>query len=100
VFELREYVIAARGRHWPADEAQVLAPAGAEPVAVIRAEPWPEVWERPWPDGARSRPWIWRILRAGRNPEQSRTVVRRLGDGFPLARLHRRAPLFWQVSMP
>jgi hypothetical protein len=67
---------------------------------VIRAEPWPEVWERPWPDGARSHPWIWRILGAGRNAEQSRTVVRRMRDGYPLARLHRRAPLLrWTVGV-
>jgi hypothetical protein len=92
VLDLNQYVIAARRQQWPADEGLILA--GEEPVAAIRAEPWPEVWQRPWPDGALKRPWLWRLFGLGGNPVQSRTVVRRLADGRPLVRLHRRSPVF------
>jgi hypothetical protein len=94
VFRSSEFVLTAAGQHWPADEGLVHGPDGGAPVAVIRAEPWPEVWERPWPDGALRRPWLSWLFGIDGNPEQSRTVVRRMEDGYVLLRLHRRAPLF------
>jgi len=97
VFGLSEFILAPRGERWPVGEGLILEPAGGPPVAVVRAEPWPQVRERPWPDGARGRPWLWRLLGVGRDPEPSRTAVRRLADGCPLAWLHHRKPLFYHT---
>ncbi|MFO0824907.1 MAG: hypothetical protein U0792_17605 [Gemmataceae bacterium] len=91
---MSEFVLTSRGQRWPSEEGLVLDPAGRSPVAVVRAEPWPQVQERLWPDGARGRPWLWRLLGVGRDPEPSRTAVRRLADGYPLASLHRRVGMF------
>jgi hypothetical protein len=94
VFRLTEYAFTLRGGSWPAGECLVRDPTHGEPIAVVRDEPWPEVLERAWPDGARGRPWLFRLLGVERYPRQSRTVVRRCGDGQPLVRLHHRQPLF------
>lgn len=97
VFGVSQFVLVPQRQWWPTGEGLVLDPAGGPPLAAVRTEPWPEVRDRPWPDGAAGRPWLMRLLGVGRDPERGRTVVRRLSDGYPLVRLHRRQPLFYRT---